>query len=151
MMQTDLCAHTSLCSPQHIGLHGWGPDHVIWRWLNLLRARNVKSVLYVRAVKNSSEKAVLSWMPSLILSRKNIVTTFVTLGLSSLSSGTKTRLSSFLSKYTSLLPNWTIMFWNAHFSKQLFCKYHLHQHLGGIFISLYLYVEILLPWENGSS
>lgn len=133
-MQTDLCAHTASA---HLNiLVCMGGVKTVWFGADGIHEEPemLKSVLCLRAVKNSIIKiALFLGMPSFIFSRKNVVTTFVTLGLSSLSSGTRTRLSSFPGKNTSLLPNLTILFWNVHFSKRLFCEYHLYQHLGAIF------------------
>lgn len=47
----SLCPH-SLCSPQYIGLHGWGQNSVIWSWWNPWKARNAE----IRVVLESSEK-----------------------------------------------------------------------------------------------
>lgn len=47
----SLCPHR-LCSPQYIGVPGWGQGHVVWRWWDLCRARNVE----ISVILESSEK-----------------------------------------------------------------------------------------------
>lgn len=142
VIQTDLCVHWGSA---HLNVSVWmGGVKTMWFEDDGIyeEPEMFKFLLYLRVVKHSSEEALLLAMPSLIFSRKNVVTTFGTPGLSSLSRGTKTRLSSFSSKHMSLLPYLTIIFWNAHISKELL-QYHLYQHLGAIFILLHLYVGIL--------
>lgn len=78
-MNRSLCSH-SLWPPQHIGLHGWGQDHVIWRWWNLWRARNVEISVTFESSENSSEKASLLGLPRLIFSRKKCCHYFCSTG-----------------------------------------------------------------------